>query len=103
MLSQPLPFYTINLNPCTKTSLCGLFYCKVSMVTPIKTKQETFRSRFEGEHKDGGKGEYEKPKEFRRVLLVFVVKFQRKFRLRRNEKRFDEDLKENLKEDLSEV
>ncbi|KAF2553355.1 hypothetical protein F2Q68_00033736 [Brassica cretica] len=39
----------------------------------------------------------------RRVLLVFVVKSQRKLRLRRNEKRFDEDSKENLKEDLSEA
>ncbi|KAL0684084.1 hypothetical protein Bca4012_050932 [Brassica carinata] len=82
------------------------------MVTPIKTKQETFRSRFEGEHKDGGcfvssegqTGRYvasgSKP---RRVLLVFVVKSQRKLRLRRNEKCFDEDSKENLKEDLSEA
>ncbi|KAF3552692.1 hypothetical protein F2Q69_00011391 [Brassica cretica] len=91
------------------------------MVTPINTKQETFRSRFEGEHKDGGRyvasegltgryvasegltGRYvaseSKP---RRVLLVFVVKSQRKIRLRRNEKRFDEDSKENLKEDISE-
>ncbi|KAG5393529.1 hypothetical protein IGI04_023492 [Brassica rapa subsp. trilocularis] len=39
----------------------------------------------------------------RRVLLVFVVKSQRKLRLRRNEKRFDEDSKENPKEDLSEA
>ncbi|KAL0771812.1 hypothetical protein Bca101_036963 [Brassica carinata] len=75
------------------------------MVTPIETKQETFRSRFEGEHKDGGlTGRYvasrSKP---RRVLLVFVVKSQRKFRLRRNEKRFDEDSKENAKEDFSEA
>ncbi|KAF2551913.1 hypothetical protein F2Q68_00035594 [Brassica cretica] len=82
------------------------------MVTPIKTKQETFRSRFEGEHKDGGRyvasggltGRYvasrSKP---RRVLLVFVVKSQRKLRLRRNEKHFDEDSKENPKEDLSEA
>ncbi|KAF3538155.1 hypothetical protein F2Q69_00021124 [Brassica cretica] len=37
----------------------------------------------------------------RRVLLVFVVKSQRKLRLRRNEKRFDEDSKENSKEELS--
>ncbi|WZZ27905.1 hypothetical protein YC2023_011306 [Brassica napus] len=37
-----------------------------------------------------------KPK---RVLLVFVVKSQRKLRLRRNEKRYDEDSKENAKED----
>ncbi|KAF2596922.1 hypothetical protein F2Q68_00008155 [Brassica cretica] len=36
----------------------------------------------------------------RRVLLVFVVKSQRKLRLRRNEKRFDEDSNENAKEDL---
>ncbi|KAF2558607.1 hypothetical protein F2Q68_00017410 [Brassica cretica] len=43
------------------------------MVTPIETKQETFRSRFEGEHKDGGKGESEQAKEFRRVLLVFAT------------------------------
>ncbi|KAF3583556.1 hypothetical protein F2Q69_00027491 [Brassica cretica] len=75
------------------------------MVAPIKTKQETFRSRFEGEHKDGGlTGRYvasgSKP---RRVLLVFVVKSQRKLRLRRNEKRFDEDSKENPKENLSEA
>ncbi|KAF3526874.1 hypothetical protein F2Q69_00047395 [Brassica cretica] len=82
------------------------------MVTPIKTKQETFRSRFKGEHKDEGRyvasegqtGRYvasgSKP---RRVLLVFVVKSQRKFRLRGNEKRFDEDSKENLKEELSEA
>ncbi|KAF2605947.1 hypothetical protein F2Q68_00044143 [Brassica cretica] len=39
----------------------------------------------------------------RTVLLVFVVKSQRKLRLRRNEKRFDEDSKENAKEDLSEA
>ncbi|KAF3560390.1 hypothetical protein F2Q69_00012238 [Brassica cretica] len=39
----------------------------------------------------------------RRVLLVFVVKSQRKLRLRRNEKRFDEDSKENPKEDLSDA
>ncbi|KAF3516859.1 hypothetical protein DY000_02061879 [Brassica cretica] len=82
------------------------------MVTPIKTKQETFRSRFEGEHKDGGRyvasegltGRYvasgSKP---RRVLLVFVVKSQWKLRLRQNEKRFDEDSNENAKEDLSEA
>ena len=37
----------------------------------------------------------------RRVLLVFVVKSQRKLRLRRNEERFDEDSKENAMEDLS--
>ncbi|KAL0684754.1 hypothetical protein Bca4012_051602 [Brassica carinata] len=78
------------------------------MITPIETKQETFRSRFEGEHKDGGRyvasgcltGRYvasgSKP---RRVLLVFVVKSKRKLRLRRNEKRFDEDSKDNVKED----
>ncbi|KAL0689779.1 hypothetical protein Bca4012_089457 [Brassica carinata] len=78
------------------------------MVTPIETKQETFRSRFEGEHKDGDlyvangglTGRYvasgSKP---RRVLLVFVVKSQRKLRLRRNEKLYDEDSKENAKED----
>ncbi|KAL0655315.1 hypothetical protein Bca4012_075899 [Brassica carinata] len=75
------------------------------MVTPIKTKQETFRSRFEGEHKDGGPtgryiGSGSKP---RRVLLVFVVKSQRKLRLRRNERCFDENSKENAKEDLSEA
>ncbi|KAG5375172.1 hypothetical protein IGI04_039768 [Brassica rapa subsp. trilocularis] len=68
------------------------------MVTPIETTQEMFRSRFEGERKDGGRygasggltGRYvasrSKP---RRVLLVFVVKSQRKLRLRRDEKRFD--------------
>uniref|UniRef100_A0A0D3BSI9 Uncharacterized protein n=1 Tax=Brassica oleracea var. oleracea TaxID=109376 RepID=A0A0D3BSI9_BRAOL len=39
----------------------------------------------------------------RRVLLVFVVKSQRKLRLRRNEKHFDEDSNENAKEDLSEA
>ncbi|KAG5384467.1 hypothetical protein IGI04_035937 [Brassica rapa subsp. trilocularis] len=39
----------------------------------------------------------------RRVLLVFVVKSQRKLRLRRNEKRGDEDSQENQKEDLSEA
>ncbi|KAL0656633.1 hypothetical protein Bca4012_077217 [Brassica carinata] len=39
----------------------------------------------------------------RRVLLVFVVKSQRKLRLRQNEKRFDEDTNENEKEDLSEA
>ena len=39
----------------------------------------------------------------RRVLLVFVVKSQRKLRLRQNEKRFDEDSNENAKEDLSEA
>ncbi|KAF3492732.1 hypothetical protein DY000_02055258 [Brassica cretica] len=82
------------------------------MVTPIKTKQETFRLRFEREHKDGGRyvasegqtGHYvasgSKP---RRVLLVFVVKSQRKLRLRRNKKRFDENSNENAKEDLSEA
>ena len=67
------------------------------MVTPIETTQEMFRSRFEGERGDGGKGE--QTKEFRQVLLVFVEKSQRKFQLRRNEKRFDEDSKENAKED----
>ncbi|KAF2604998.1 hypothetical protein F2Q70_00025777 [Brassica cretica] len=82
------------------------------MVTPIETTQEIFRSRFEGERKDGGRyvasggptGRYvatrSKP---RRVLLVFVVKSQRKLRSRRNEKRFDEDSKEKEKEDLSEA
>ncbi|KAF3511822.1 hypothetical protein F2Q69_00005206 [Brassica cretica] len=82
------------------------------MVTPIKTEQETFRSRFEGEHKDGGlyvaseglTGRYvasgSKP---RRVLLVSVVKSQWKLRLRRNEKHFDEDSNENPKEYLSEA
>ncbi|KAF2565236.1 hypothetical protein F2Q68_00025686 [Brassica cretica] len=71
-----------------------------------------FRSRFEGEHKDGGRyvpsggltGSYvasgSKP---RRVILVFVVKSQRKLRLRRNEKRYDEDSKENAKEDFYEA
>ncbi|KAF2565235.1 hypothetical protein F2Q68_00025687 [Brassica cretica] len=73
------------------------------MVTPIEKKQETFRSRFEGEHRDGGKGEWEQAKEFRRVLLVFVVKSQRKLRLRRNEKRFDRDSKENTKKELTEA
>ncbi|KAL0754031.1 hypothetical protein Bca101_091699 [Brassica carinata] len=75
------------------------------MVTPIKTKQETFRSRFEGDHKDGAGGltgcyvaSRRKP---RRVLFVFDVKSQRKLRLRRNEKRFDDDSKENAKEDFS--
>ncbi|WZZ15730.1 hypothetical protein YC2023_108819 [Brassica napus] len=39
----------------------------------------------------------------RRVLLVFVVKSQRKLRLRRNKKHGDEDSQENPKEDLSEA
>ncbi|KAF3557169.1 hypothetical protein F2Q69_00015228 [Brassica cretica] len=39
----------------------------------------------------------------RRVLLVFVVKSQRKLRLRRNEKRFDENSNKNANEDLSEA
>ncbi|KAF3592463.1 hypothetical protein DY000_02021178 [Brassica cretica] len=39
----------------------------------------------------------------RRVLLVFVVKSQRKLRLRRNKKCFDEDSNKNGKEDLSEA
>ncbi|KAF3488822.1 hypothetical protein F2Q69_00054445 [Brassica cretica] len=39
----------------------------------------------------------------RRVLRIFVVKSQRKLRLRRNEKRFDEDSKENPKEVFSEA
>ncbi|KAF3571228.1 hypothetical protein F2Q69_00061174 [Brassica cretica] len=75
------------------------------MVTPIKTKQETFRSRFEGEHRDGGQtGCYvASGSKLRRVLLVFVVKSQRKLRLRRNEKRFDENSNENAKEDLYEA
>jgi len=47
------------------------------MVTPIEKTQEMFRSRFEGERKDGGKGG--QAKEFRRVKLVFVVKSQRNF------------------------
>ncbi|KAF2563986.1 hypothetical protein F2Q70_00016113 [Brassica cretica] len=72
------------------------------MVTPIETKQKTF-IEIEGEHKDGGKGEWEQAKEFRRVLLIFVVKSQRKLRLRRNKKRFDRDSKENTKEDLAEA
>ncbi|KAF3599449.1 hypothetical protein F2Q69_00036267 [Brassica cretica] len=72
------------------------------MVTPIETKQETFRSRFEGEHKDGGRYVASRSKP-RRVLLVFVVKSQRKLRLRRNEKLFDWDSKENTKEYLSEA
>ncbi|KAF2564993.1 hypothetical protein F2Q70_00015049 [Brassica cretica] len=79
------------------------------MVTPIEAKQETFRARFEGEHKYGGRyvasggltGHYiASGSKRRRVLLVFVVKSQRKLRLRRNEKRYDEDSKENAKEDL---
>ncbi|KAF2604634.1 hypothetical protein F2Q70_00026371 [Brassica cretica] len=53
---------------------------------------------------EGQTGRYEASgSKQRRVLLVFVIKSQRKLRLRRNEKRFDEDLKENLKEDLSEA
>ncbi|KAF3580036.1 hypothetical protein DY000_02031480 [Brassica cretica] len=55
-----------------------------------------FRSRFEGERKDGGRYVASRSKP-RRVLLVFVVKSQRKLRLIRNEKRFDEDSKENGK------
>ncbi|KAF3556000.1 hypothetical protein F2Q69_00013827 [Brassica cretica] len=70
------------------------------MVTPIELTQEMFRSRFEGERKDGGRYVASRSKQ-RRVLLVFVVKSQRKLRLRRNEKHFDEDSKENAKEDLS--
>ncbi|KAL0802655.1 hypothetical protein Bca101_057831 [Brassica carinata] len=78
------------------------------MVTSIKTKQETSRSRLERERKDGGRAiasedvisvaiaSGSKP---RRAPLVFVVKSQRKLRLRRNEKRYDEDSKENAKED----
>ncbi|KAG5388260.1 hypothetical protein IGI04_029801 [Brassica rapa subsp. trilocularis] len=78
------------------------------MVTSIEAKQETFRSRFESERKDGGRyvatdsltGRYvangSKP---RSVLLVFVVKSQRKLRLRRNKKHFEEDSKENAKEE----
>ncbi|KAG5374049.1 hypothetical protein IGI04_042612 [Brassica rapa subsp. trilocularis] len=130
------------------------------MVTSIEAKQETFRSRFESERKDGGRyvatdslpGRYvangSKPRSVllvfvsdrslssewkqaekrptcflrryvatdsltgryvasgskpRSVLLVFVVKSQQKLRLRRNEKRFDEDSKDNPKEDLSEA
>ncbi|KAF2564021.1 hypothetical protein F2Q70_00016504 [Brassica cretica] len=42
-------------------------------------------------------------REPRRVQLVFVVRSQRKLRLRRNKKRSDEDSKENPKEDLSEA
>ncbi|KAF3514967.1 hypothetical protein F2Q69_00005419 [Brassica cretica] len=88
------------------------------METPIETKRKTFRSGFKRERKGGIflglTGRYvasggltgcyvvsrSKP---RRVLLVFLVKSQRKLRLRRNEKRFDEDSKENAKEDLSEA
>ncbi|KAL0702523.1 hypothetical protein Bca4012_058645 [Brassica carinata] len=71
------------------------------MVTSIETKQETFRSRLERERKDGGlTGRYiasgSKP---RRVPLVFVVKSQRKLRLRRNENCYNEDSKDNAKED----
>ncbi|KAL0646136.1 hypothetical protein Bca4012_044427 [Brassica carinata] len=65
-------------------------------------KQETFRSRFEREHKDGVRYVASRSKP-RRVLLVFDVKSQRKLRLRRNEKLFDEDSKENAKEDFSEA
>ncbi|KAF3584966.1 hypothetical protein F2Q69_00030297 [Brassica cretica] len=70
------------------------------MATSIEAKQETFRSRFESERKDGGRyvASGSKP---RRVLLVFVVKSQRKLRLRRNGKRGDADSQENPKEDLS--
>ncbi|KAF3529780.1 hypothetical protein DY000_02042916 [Brassica cretica] len=86
------------------------------METQIETKRKVFRSGFKREHKGGDflgltgryvaslglTGRYvasrSKP---RRVLLVFVVKSQRKLRLRRNEKHFDEDSKENPKEDLS--
>ncbi|KAF3604128.1 hypothetical protein F2Q69_00035452 [Brassica cretica] len=39
----------------------------------------------------------------RRVLLVFIVKSQRKLRLRRNVKRFDEDSNEKANQDLSEA
>ncbi|KAJ4889313.1 Uncharacterized protein Rs2_29061 [Raphanus sativus] len=40
-------------------------------------------------------------REPRRVQLVFVVKSQRKLRLRRNEKRFEENSKENAEENSS--
>ena len=73
------------------------------MVTSIEAKQETFRSRFESERKDGGRVSRNKPRSLGWGLLVFVVKSQRKLRLRRNEKRFDEDSKDNPKEDLSEA
>ncbi|KAL0713317.1 hypothetical protein Bca4012_020295 [Brassica carinata] len=78
------------------------------MVTSIETKQEAFRSRLERERKDGGReiasedvisvaiASGNKP---RRVPLVFVVKSQRKLRLKRNEKHYDEDSKENARED----
>ncbi|CAN6905807.1 unnamed protein product [Brassica oleracea] len=69
------------------------------MVTSIETKQETFQSRFEGEQKKKVRASGSK----RRILLVFVIKSQRKLRLRRNEKRFNRDSKENGKEDLSEA
>ena len=74
-------------------------YRKVSMVTSIEAKQETFRSRFESERKDGGRVSRNKPRSLGWGLLVFVVKSQRKLRLRRNQKRFDENSKENAKED----
>ncbi|KAL0733603.1 hypothetical protein Bca4012_009813 [Brassica carinata] len=73
------------------------------MVTSIKTKQETFRSKLERERKDRGRASRNKPRSLRQVLLVFVVKPQRKLRLRRNEKRFDKYSKENPKEDPFEV
>ncbi|KAG5378228.1 hypothetical protein IGI04_026070, partial [Brassica rapa subsp. trilocularis] len=69
----------------------------ISMVTSIEAKQETFRPRFESESKDGGRVAIASEdvisvaiasgREPRRVPLVFVVKSQRKLRLRRNEKR----------------
>ena len=46
-----MQFYTIDLNLYEKTSLSN-FYRKVSMVTPIETKQGTVRSWFDEENYD---------------------------------------------------
>ncbi|KAF3579897.1 hypothetical protein DY000_02030092 [Brassica cretica] len=80
------------------------FRRKISTETLIETKRKALRRGFKRERKGGPflglTGHYiasgSKP---RRVLLVFVVKSQRKLRLRRNERRYNEDSKENAKED----
>ena len=86
------------------------FRRKFSTETPIETKRKAFRWGFKGERK--GKAwqvaiasedvisvAIASGREPRRVQLVFVVKSQRKLRLRQNEKRFEEESKENTKED----
>ncbi|KAF2568229.1 hypothetical protein F2Q68_00025932 [Brassica cretica] len=89
-----LPFSAINLGV-----FCGFWENKFYL-------PKSFRKTCFGLYvaSEGQTGRYEASgSKQRRVLLVFVIKSQRKLRLRRNEKRFDEDLKENLKEDLSEA